>query len=104
MALSVHVGEDNLIEWDKLTLASNASYVNNATVTFALKSEAGATLATGSLSYVAGSNGKYQGTLDRAAVALVAGTLYYLELTATRGADDGFRRIRSLARYHAEEG
>ncbi len=100
---TLHPGEDNLLEWDKMTRADTGAYVNNATVSFALKDSTGAavTNGTGALSYVAASNGKYQGVLP-ATAAIVAGQFYTLELTAASGADDGFRRIRCVAAHHAE--
>jgi hypothetical protein len=64
MALEVlAINSDNLIRLDGLTNASSGAYINNATVTYALLDNTGATVTSGSLSSVAASNGRYEGTV-----------------------------------------
>lgn len=97
----LYISCDNLIEYDGMIDEADGSYVNNATVTFALKDSDGNTVssATGSLSYVSASNGIYQGVIV-SSVSLTAGTTYYLEITASSSSRDDFRRIECKAQYH----
>ncbi len=99
----IHINEDNLVEWDEMQNAADDTYVNNATVSFVLKDEAG-TIVAGpvSMPYVVGSNGKYQGVLDQDDAAnLVKSQRYWLEITSFTGAGlEGFRRIPVVAVYH----
>lgn len=62
--------------------------VSGATVEMSLANAAGV-----SVSKVSGLDGQYQGTLE-STVPIVAGAQYWLELTATSGARNGFRRIQ----------
>lgn len=96
------VGSDNLLRWDEMTLASSGAYVNDATVTWALKTAAGVSIATGSLTYVDASNGRYDGVCE-STVELTAGQTYYLEITAVSGGANGFRRIECFAAYQDED-
>lgn len=87
-----------------MTLASTGAYVNDATVTFALKDAAGNAVsgASGSLSYVADSDGRYEGVLE-STVSLIIGATYYLEITAVASGANGFRRIECVAAYQDED-
>lgn len=90
---------DNLIEWQWLTQATDGTYINNGTVSFTLYSGYSLNPATGALTtpagavnqiaagpttmaYVAGSDGKYQGKLP-ASVDLSLTLQYTLEINAT---------------------
>jgi len=98
---AIYIDEDNVIQWDGMADSTDSSYINDATATYEIKTLGGTSKATGSLAYVSGSDGKYQGTLDKAdAAELVAGTEYVLEITAASSGRDGFRRIPFVARYH----
>jgi hypothetical protein len=84
----VYVLNDNLIEIDKLQDASDDSYINDATVTVTLKDSDG-TNVTGqswplTLGYVAGTDGKYQGTLE-SALNLTSREQYYAHIDAVKG-------------------
>lgn len=98
---TIYVAQDNLLRADSLRLATTGAYVNSGTVTWQVKTAAGVLLASGSLAYVAASNGRWQGTLDAADAALLtAGETYYLEIRIGDGAgSDGFRRCQLLAAY-----
>jgi len=84
--LTIFADNDNLVQNPTpMRLSSDGSYVNDATVTMTLKDSAGASVsgATGlTLSYVSGSNGRYQGTLPYT-LSLTAGADYTLEITGT---------------------
>ena len=94
MLTVIYVGNDTLLELDKLRRASTGAFINDATVTYAIKSDSsgapGSTLSggTGSLSYVTGSNGKYQGTIE-SSVTTTAGSLYWIEVTFSSGSLNG---------------
>jgi hypothetical protein len=106
---NLYIGEDLLVFWGDrhvpgsgLYDESTESFVNDATVTFALKNSAGSTVSgsTGTCTYVSGSNGCYEGVLEDS-VSLTENSTYYLEVTATASSDRiGFRRISYIAKYH----
>jgi hypothetical protein len=101
MSLSLFVDSDNLIRLDALKLAADDSYVNDATVTFTLKDAGEATVpnvAAVSMPYVLASDGRYQGTLQ-STVSLALGGKYFLEVTATSGANVLFKRVTCYAVY-----
>lgn len=61
------------------------TYINDATITYAVKDSAGATVSggTGTLSYVTGSNGDYKGTIpDSVTSLLTENALYDVVITA----------------------
>ena len=109
----LYIGEDNIVFWGDRHIPNSGLYdnnleqfVNNATVTFTLKdsSNVAVSLANGiSMSYVTGSKGVYEGTLEDG-VALTENATYYLEITATASGDRvGFRRITYQAIYHGSD-
>jgi len=106
MLVQLGINENNLIEWDEMINPADDTYVNDATVTFTLvdSSDVDVPSAIGlSMSYVAASDGKYQGTLPKAVAAtLTQGAQYSLEVTAT-GTVEGFRKIACKASYHGAE-
>ncbi len=103
------IGEDNIVFWGDRRIPMSGLYdnnleqfVNDATVTFVLKDSAGASVsgASGTMSYVTGSKGVYEGVLEDG-VSLTENSTYYLEVTATASGDRiGFRRIPYTAQYH----
>lgn len=101
MILELDISGDTLIRWDKLWNPTTAEYVNDATVAFTLRTAALAAVsgATGiTMSYVSGSNGRYDGVLE-STVGLTDGATYYLDVTATSGSLVGFRRVQCRACY-----
>jgi len=104
--LPLYKSSDNVVEWDKLKNVRTGSYENAATLTFTLKDADGAAVSGAtavSMSYVTGSDGKYQGTLQSTVSLGDPGTTYFLELTATRGSDVAFRRIQCEVQYKGEQ-
>jgi len=96
------IDSDNLIRWDQMQNAATGAYVNDAVVTFTLRdvNAVAVSAATNvSMPYVAGSDGRYQGTLESTVDLGDPGTQYDLEITATSGALVGFRRVRCIAQY-----
>ena len=78
-----------------VTLAANAGATKTGgTVEMSLDNASGV-----SLTYVTGSDGDYQGVLDKA-VPLVDGSTYILEVIAADGSNDGLRRETHEAQYH----
>jgi len=97
----IYLDEDNVIEWSNMTDGTDSSFVNDATVTFDVKDLADVSKGAGSMAYVAGSDGKYQGVFTSTdAATLIAGTSYAVEITAASSGRDGFRRLPVVARYH----
>lgn len=100
---------DNVIEWTWLSQATDGSYINDGTVTFTLYSGYSLVSTTGALTtpggavnatvagpttmtYVTGSNGKYQGKLA-ASVSLDLALEYTIEINATANGHTARRSI-----------
>lgn len=99
MSDTLYRKNDNVIEWTWLSQSTDGAYINDGTVTFTLYSGYSLVSATGALTtpagavnavvagpttmtYVTGSNGKYQGKLP-ASVALDLALVYTIEINAT---------------------
>jgi hypothetical protein len=94
----LYKGEDNPVVWEGLN--HKGKFSNTATVAWVLKDSTESTVASGTCTRVAGSNGDYEGNIEED-VALVIGEDYHLEITATSPDDRiGFRRIDYVAQYH----
>lgn len=101
--LEIFIDSDSLIEVDKLTDASDDTFLNAATITGTLKDNDEVDVPgaeTIAFVYVAASDGKYQGTIVQS-VTLVKDAKYWLELTTNSGSLDRFDRIRCKAVYLA---
>ena len=106
---------DNLIEWNSMRKSTDGTFENLATVTFTVYSGYSRNTATGALttpstnpdvnqavsgatsvtmSYVTGSNGKYQGFLSKD-VQLSLTADYTIEITAVSAS--GSTRVRAIA-------
>lgn len=105
MTQTILINEDNHIRWEKARKASDNTYVNSGSGTWSLKDSDDVELATGSLSYVASSNGRWHGTISQDDTAdLTEGTTYFLEVSLTDGAGaDAFRRVEVIAGYHGSD-
>lgn len=106
MAEIAFLNNDNLLQLKGLQKNSDGSYANTATVTANIKDAAGV-LVTGAgspltLTYVAASNGVYQGTVPFAA-AFADDTTYYAEITATQDALQGFWKLKFKACVRLED-
>jgi len=103
MTVTIYRKNDTVIEWTWLSRSTDGEYINDGTVsftlyhTYALNSATGAatgTVVSGptSMTYVAGSNGKYQGKLP-ASLALDLSLEYTIEINATAGGHVARRSI-----------
>ena len=96
----LHIAADNLIRYDRARDSATGDFLNAATISKAtLKDSLNADVAGAvdiPLVYVAGSDGRYHGTID-AGVALVNLALYTLEITFAEGALEDFRKILCVA-------
>ncbi len=100
--MSLWIGEDLNVALTGLVDAVSGSYLNTATVTFALKEDSGTAVAggTGTCAYVSASDGNYRGILDSAITAtLTAGQQYRVEITFDQSNYEGFRRLEYVAQY-----
>lgn len=85
----LYIGNDNLVTLDRLLDKATNQYINDATVTFDLRTDyspSGTSVASGTLEYVAGSNGKYQAVIEED-TTLTEGTTYYQEITVAASSD-----------------
>lgn len=97
------INSDNLIVWDGLYDEQQGEFVNDATVTFSILDSDGASLGDGytdvEMTYVTGSDGRYQGILDEEA-PLVNGRIYYVKMNAVASDDrKAEKRLKRIARY-----
>lgn len=83
MASLIPPDSDNRLILDDLQNKRTKSWINDATVTGALYDSAGALVSGSSitLDYIAGSNGRYEGTLPYT-ISLTEGALYTAKATA----------------------
>ncbi len=105
MALEViAVGSDNIVRLDALTNASTGAYVNNATVSFNLNATIGgaSVLSNVAMSYVAGSNGRYEGTIP-AGTSLTPEALYTATITAAASGVTLLRKLSCVAKYRSNQ-
>jgi len=79
------------------------AYLNSGTATYTLVDEHGTQIATGPLSYVAGSSGDYLGVVGRSAtITLTERAVYFLYFIFNQGDFDDEQRLRLVARYRDE--
>jgi hypothetical protein len=96
----IDLQSDTLVTWSGLSNRATDSYVNDATVSGAVKDRDDNLLGNFSLSYVASSSGKYQGYITAAMVAgLTPSDEVTIELAATSGAFTSFRRWEEPVGY-----
>lgn len=102
------IGQDNIVFWGDPDdpdsgLYDNKlkRYVNDADVSFVLKDASGDPVdgGAGTMTYVAGSRGRYEGVLEEDVLDATDLNLdFFLEITATASGDRvGFRRIKYKA-------
>lgn len=99
MSETIYIDSDNLVTVDALYDNAAAAYVNDATVTMTLKDRAGTEVSGETwpvtLSYVSGSNGKYQGTLSDT-LTLSRGKTYEVTISVNGGAGKALTIKRKL--------
>ena len=87
--LYLYKDNDMVIELDGLKNEVSGTYINDASVTFSLKTMAGAAVAgqtfPAAMPYVPASNGLYRATLSDL-VEMVKGTRYIVEISVEAGA------------------
>jgi hypothetical protein len=97
VALTLYRGSDGTLKLTGLSVAETGAYLNAATVTYAIKDPAtGDTVSGGSgtMSYVAASNGNYTVEIDAAVTVLMTADRYRVDVTAIEGSYKDVRRIR----------
>ena len=101
----ISIGSDNIVRLDALTNASSGAYINNATVTFSLLDSSGnIILSNQTMTYVAASNGRYEGTLPNSTTStMTQNAQYTIQITATSGALVLFRKLSCIAKYRADK-
>lgn len=97
----IYIGEDNDVCWSGMVTASDNVAVTDAVVAMTLVDDAGNIVSGASglpLVYDVDTPSDYLGVLP-STIELDEAARYYLEITATRGPDQGFRRIPIVATY-----
>lgn len=91
---------DYVLTWEAVVLATNKSFVNDATVTMTLTlTSTGATVISAvSMNYVSGSNGKYQGKFPASSLPslLDLGGIYTIVVNATSGSFTGHVELPAM--------
>jgi hypothetical protein len=97
------IGSDNLVRLDSLTNTSSGAYINNASVSFVLKDSKGTVVVnTTTMSYVAATNGRYEGTIP-SSTSLTLNAQYSIEITATSASLTIFRKLSCIAKYRSSQ-
>ena len=101
----VYKSAPTLIRLDEVRKGTDETYVNTGlTLTWAIKDSAEATVTngTGSLTYIAASNGRYEGTIPSNVNLTIGQAGVHLEITVSGTVAD-FRRIPVDVIYHREQ-
>jgi hypothetical protein len=99
------INADNLIRWDKAKNKRTDEYINSGSGSWVLKDsdDDETEIATGTMTYMTGTNGRWHGIIDKDDVLpadISLGRTYYIEITLTGPSDeDGFKRIECIAAY-----
>lgn len=104
MASPIFINADNNVTWTGAT--GGGSYLNSATVTYALKTTSGTTVSggTGTLSYVSASNGDYSGTIESSVTtSLSEGAVYLLQITLVSGSYNDYRQLEVVGTLRENE-
>ena len=97
------IGSDNLVRLDSLTNTSSAAYINGATVSFVLVDSNGNTVvSTTPMSFVSGSNGRYEGTIPHS-TTLTLNAKYAIQITATSSGLTLYRQLSCIAKYRSSQ-
>jgi hypothetical protein len=98
----LNINEDNDVIWEELTRDVDDVVFGDAVVSFLVKDGDGVALTPSiPMELLSGTSATYYGVLDSVyAGQLVEGVDYYVEITAVRGAHEGFRRLELEAAYH----
>ena len=101
----IAIGSDNLVRLDGLTNFSTGVYINNATVSFTLTDANGnVVLNNVAMSYVASSNGRYEGVIPNTSTStFTVGAYYTIAITATGGGFVLYRRLSCIAKYRSNQ-
>lgn len=97
---SIYIGSDHTVQFDKVR-DIDKNYLNSGSATFALTEKyTGTTVTTGTLDYVAASNGRYRGLIDRTVtVTLSENSFYYLTVVFVNSGFDTERRLELQAKF-----
>jgi len=98
----LYVGENNLVRWKGLKDRRTGEFVNDAELTMTVYTLGGSAVANGSaisLTYVAESDGDYDGIVPKNA-AITVDTRY--KVVASANSADGLREIECIATKHRE--
>lgn len=96
----LYIGADMDLGYSGAVPAAGGSYLNSGTCTYELKDSDEEIVASGSLAYVALSDGNYAGVLESTVTEdLTADAPYSLEITFTQAGYNDFRRIPLRAAY-----
>jgi len=98
--VNIYIGCDNLIKYTGAKDSDSGTYLNTGTCSYTLTDSAGATIGSGTLSYVAASNGNYEAIVDAVVAALLEdGAIYTLTVTFVQGNYDDKRQLAVSAAY-----
>lgn len=98
--LPIYIDTTTLVTWDKMRDEQTEEYENSATVSAVLLDEDEVQVSGSAitLSYVASSNGRYQGNFP-AGLSLTLGAMYLAKLTAVSGSVECVRMVECRAQY-----
>jgi hypothetical protein len=101
----IYIGSDHDVELLGVKSRAGGGFINSATAVWVLSDgEDGSTISTGTIPYVASSDGDYRGVIDRSVtLGLVEGEIYYVTAVLSGGGNDLQKRSKLLAAYDQED-
>jgi hypothetical protein len=101
----IAIGSDNLVRLDSLQNATTLAYINSATVNFTLLDANGNPVVSNvPMSYVGGSNGRYEGSITNAVSSgLTPSAAYTIQITGTYQGVQIFRKLSCIALYRSNQ-
>lgn len=94
----IYIGSDHFVRYDGARDSATGVYLNSGTCTYELFTAAGASLGTGTLSYVSASNGNYRGTIESTVTSgLTLGAAYRVVIVFEQGSYNDRRTLRLRA-------
>ncbi len=104
MSNTLYISADNVVQYTGARDARSGVYLNDGTATYSLKTTAGTTVTSGSLTYSADTNGDYYGTIA-STVDLTPYNQDRLNLSVTFNQDnyDDYRKLAVVVCYRGAE-
>jgi hypothetical protein len=96
----IYISADHYVRYYGAQDSADDSYLNSGTCTFVLYNAAGASVTSGTCSYVASSNGNYRGVIESTTTSgLTVGAKYRIVITFVQGLCNDSRTLWFRAKH-----